>query len=180
MVDGLIGRVGHQEVVQVGGFDRALLEQRAAHEIDKGLPEFGAHQHDGEVADLAGLDERRGLGDLVERPEPAGKGDERVGVLHEHDLADVEVAEGHPPVEVRVRLLLFRQLDVAADGPPARLPGAAVGALHDAGPAARHDGEAGARQACADLPRHLVVPVLVGHARRAESAEAADKLGEDA
>src|SRR6266545_1400066 len=190
VVGGRIRRVGHQEVVQVRGLDRALLEQRAAKEIEERLPELGAHQHDGEVADLAGLDERRGLADLIERPEPAGQGDEGVGILHEHDLADVEVAERHPPVEVRVRLLLLRQLDVAADGPPARLPGAAVGALHDARAAARHHREAVARQARADLPRHLVVPVLVRHAGRAkhgdagpdemQRAEAADELGEDA
>src|SRR6266545_1709996 len=190
VVGGRIRRVGHQEVVQVRGLERALLEQRAAKKIEERLPELGAHQHDGEVADLAGLDERRGLADLIERPEPAGQGDEGVGVLHEHDLADVEVAERHPPVEVRVRLLLLRQLDVAADGPPARLPGAAVGALHDARAAARHHREAVARQARADLPRHLVVPVLVRHAGRAkhgdagpdemQRAEAADELGEDA
>jgi len=126
---------------------------------------------------------------IVQRAEAARQRDEGVGVFHEHDLADIEVPEGHPAIEVGVGSLFFRELDIAADGMPARFPRAAVGPLHDARPAARHHREAAARQACADFPRHLVVAVRFGKAGRAEdgdagadeaqSPEAADELGED-
>ena len=52
-----------------------------------------AEQHDREVPDLAGLAQRRGLEQLVERAEPAGEDDERARVADEHHLAREEVVE---------------------------------------------------------------------------------------
>src|SRR6266496_2114991 len=97
----LLGRVRHKEIHVVGG-DGALLDQRAAHELQQRLPELHAHEHERKVADLSRLDERRRLGHFVQRPEAAGHRDVPVGVLHEHDLANEEVSKRHPPVEVGV------------------------------------------------------------------------------
>ena len=94
--------------------------------------QYRPDQHDREVADLAGLDEREGLEQLVHRPEAAGQDDEPVGVLHEHDLAGEEVAELDAEVDVRVERLLVWQLDVAADRQAAALATAPVGRLHRA------------------------------------------------
>ncbi len=60
-----------------------------------------AHQHDREVAHLAGLDQGQGLEQLVHGPEAAGQDHEAVRVLHEHDLAGEEVAELDAQVDVR-------------------------------------------------------------------------------
>ena len=93
-------------------------------------------EHDREVADLAGLDERERLEQLVHRAEAAGQDHETVGVLHEHHLAGEEVAELDAEVDVLVEPLLVRQLDVAPDGQAATLAAAAVGGLHRARTAA--------------------------------------------
>ena len=62
-------------------------------EVVKWTPVLTTHQHDREICDLPRLNQRERLEQLVERPEPARHGDERVGVLHEHQLADEEVAK---------------------------------------------------------------------------------------
>ena len=87
-----------------------LLQQRAQR-----APEVRVHQHHREVLDLAGLDQRGGLEQLVQRAEAARQHHEGVAVLHQHHLAHEEVAERDPAVEVRVRRLLFGQHDVHAD-----------------------------------------------------------------
>ncbi len=50
--------------------------------------------------DLAGLDQRQRLEQLVERAEAARQDDEALGRLHEADLARVEVLEGVGEVDV--------------------------------------------------------------------------------
>ena len=63
-----------------------------AHEAGPVVP---AEEDHGELVDLAGLDQRERLEQLVERAEAAGKDDERVRVLDEHRLPHEEVAEVH-------------------------------------------------------------------------------------
>ena len=123
-------------------------------------------------------------------PKPPGQRDERVGVLHEHQLAHEEVLELDEAVQVRVRLLLVRQLDVAADRERADVAGAAVRRLHDAGASARHHREAHAADPATHLARERVVGIAFVEARGAEDRDAgpheverakpAQQLGEDA
>src|SRR5262249_30911839 len=47
-----------------------------------------------------------------------------------------------------------------------------VGRLHDARPAAGHDGEPRAREPSADIARHAVIFMIVAEARRAEDRDA--------
>src|SRR5207245_11800872 len=99
-------------------------------------PDGRAEEHDREVLDLAGLSQRERLEELVERAETARKDHESARVLHEHVLADEEVAELDAEVDVFVHGLLMRQLDVAAHRKPARFVAAAVDGLHEPGAAA--------------------------------------------
>ena len=69
----------------------------------------------GNDGDLAGLDQGERFVQLVERAEAARQHDEAVRVLEEQDFADEEVVTGDVAIEVDVRRLLERQLDVAAD-----------------------------------------------------------------
>ena len=55
----------------------AAATQRVADPVEQARPVRRPDQHDREVADLAGLDERQRLEQLVERPEAAGQDDER-------------------------------------------------------------------------------------------------------
>ena len=103
---GLVDRVGEEEPVAVGGEDRLLRDHAMTEEVVQRLPVVGAHQDQGEVLDLAGLDQRRALEDLVHGAEAAGQHHEGVGVFDQHHLADEEVAELDPAVEVGVGLLL--------------------------------------------------------------------------
>src|SRR5260221_12202706 len=75
-------------------------------------------------------------------------------------------------MELRVRLLRQRQLDVASDRAAAGLAGAAVGRLHDPGPAAGHHGETGPGQAGTDLAGQGVVRMILPEAGRAEDGDA--------
>src|SRR4051794_28848553 len=78
--DHLVGVVGRGEEVEVGGRDERAGGDALAQPVHEATPERLAHEHDGEVTDLARLDEQQRLEQLVERPEPAGKDDERAGV----------------------------------------------------------------------------------------------------
>jgi hypothetical protein len=60
-------------------------------------------------------------------------------------------------IEVRVRALFHRQNDIAPEAHPARLLRAAVGGLHDAGPASRHYSVISFSQLAAQRSRHLVI-----------------------
>ena len=62
--------------------------------------------------------------------------------LNSNTFADEEVVAGDPAVEVRIRILFERQLDVAADREAADVTRAAIGRFHEAGPAAGHDRKA--------------------------------------
>jgi hypothetical protein len=108
------------------------------------------------VPDLAGLDQRQRLEQLVHRPEAARQDDERAGVLHEHRLAGEEVPELDAEIDVRVDRLLVGQLDVAADREPAAFLAAAVRGLHDPGTAAGDDRETTLREPAGDRPGDLV------------------------
>ena len=159
------------------GRDGAGGHHPPAEEVEDRLPVVDPHQHQRKVLDLAGLDQGRGLEHLVEGAEAAGQGDEGVGVLDQHHLADEEVAELDEGVEVGVGALLVRQLDVAADRAAAGVPRAAVGRLHDPRAAAGHHREAVLGQPPADLAGQPVVAVVLAEARRAEDGDAgADEM----
>ena len=143
----------------------------------------------GKALDFLRLDQLGRLEELVHRADAARHDDEGVGVLDEHDLAHVEVAEGHPAVQIRVDLLFLGENDVASDGKTAGLFRAAVGRLHDAGSSAGHDSEADLRQLPSHRSRERVVGMIFleprrpedGHARthEVERAEAADEFRHD-
>ena len=128
----------------------------------------------GKNADLAGLDERERLEQLVERPESARQHDERARVAHEHDLAREEVVE----VDARGRRTWFipcsngRSMVRPTDRAPAsRAPRLAASIAP--GPAAGDDAEARLAERAADLARQLVARVVARRARRAEHRDAA-------
>ena len=148
--DALVDVVGQAEDVGVARADVAVVEHPSLEPIDQARPVGGAEEDDGHGLDLAGLDEREQLEGLVERAEAAGEADHRAGVLQEHDLAGVEVAEVEADGLVRVGRLLVGQADVQADGRAAGVERALVGGLHDARAAAGDDGQASADQFPAD------------------------------
>ena len=126
-------------------------------------------EHDRYRQPLAGLGEREQLEGLVERAEPAGKADERLALLHQHQLAGEEVLHAHVLLvagDHRVGALLERQPDRHAD------------ALLDAGALHRrlHDPRAGARdhhpplggELGGDVVRLLVQRIVRPRAGRAE------------
>ena len=148
-------------------FRRDLGEQP----VDQPAPVGRAEQHDREVADLAGLAQRRGLEQLVQRAEAAREDDERARVAHEHHLAREEVVEVEADVDVVVLELLVRQLDVEPDRRHAGVARAAVAGLHDAGAAAGDDREARPAQHRGRLARLGVHRVVARRARRAEDRD---------
>src|ERR1700747_2125637 len=106
-----------------------------AQPVEQTLPVRRAEKDDRKVLDLSRLRESERLEELIERAEAARKDDEPSGVLHEHVLADEEVAELDAEVDVLVQRLLVGKLDVAADRESAGLVAAAVDGLHDPGAA---------------------------------------------
>ena len=158
-------------VTSIRSRSRALIVPAIRHAIEQvteRLPVFGADQHDRKVLDLAGLHERQGLRQLVERPETSRQRHEGVRVLEEQHLANEEVAARHRPIEIAVRRLLERQFDVAADRPSAGFTGAAIGRLHQPRAAAGHHGESETDERGTQVTGHRVVGVRLRIAGRAE------------
>src|SRR4051794_37620567 len=172
-LDHLVEVIADDEQVEVLRGDHALAEGALAQPVDQPVPVGRVDQADRELVDLAGLDQRQRLEELVERAEAAGQDDERVRVADEHDLAREEVVELERVGDVAVGVLLEGQLDVQADRARAGLARAAVGGLHGAGPAPGDDGEAGLAEPPADPAGELVLPRARRRARRAEDRDAA-------
>jgi len=166
----LLGIVGDREQLQVVRADVALADHAVADPADHLAPVAGSHEHDRELDDLPGLNQRERLPELVHRAEAAGEDDEPAGVANEHDLAGEEVVELERDVAVGVAALLEGQLDVEADGQRAGVLGAVVGRLHQAGTAAGDDRHAALADDAGGRARELVVRVVRRRARGAEEA----------
>ena len=133
-----------------------------------GCQYLAADEDDGKIGDLAGLDERERLAELVEGAQAAGQRDKGVGVLEEQHLAHEEVAAGDRAIQILVGRLFEGQLDVAADRAPAGLARAEVGGLHESWAAAGHDREPDARDRRPNFPAEGVEGVRGRKARRPE------------
>ena len=120
--------------------------------VDDRVPVLAAVEDDGNLLHPPRLAQAERVEQLVERAEAAGKDDQRGRPQDEVKLPHREVVELEAQIgrDVRIRLLLVRQVDVEADALRAGFERAAVGGLHDAGPAAGHDDElaAGRRLSC--------------------------------
>jgi hypothetical protein len=84
----------------VGGVDHPCPRERSVEELRERAPEVLSHPHEREIPDLARLDQRGRLEDLVERTEPTGQRHERVRVLYQHHPPHEEMPERDPVVEV--------------------------------------------------------------------------------
>src|SRR4051812_45354633 len=178
--DGFVGIVGDHDEVHVGGEDHAFLDEPLS-PVEERLPVFAPEEDHGEVADLPGLHQRQRLEELVVRSPTARQDDERLRRLHEADLARVEVAELVGEIEPRIEPLFHRELDPEADGEASGFLGAAVGRLHQAGPAARDDGEVPAGETSSESHRAPVPRIVVRQSSRSEhrhsgSVDAVDDL----
>ena len=153
------------------------------------MPEFAPEQDQRKGADLAALNERGRLEQLIERTQTAGHDDIGARVFHEHDFADEEILKLDTLIDIRVRRLLVRQDDIQAVGRPAGFVSAAVGGFHRAGTAAGKRREAGQRQFASHfagqfimwMPRFEAGRAKDGHrgAELAQPLEAAFELGGD-
>ena len=112
--------------------------------VDDLVPVLLAENHDGHtVAVFLGLDKGQQFEHFVEGAESAGEHHEGSSHLHEPVLTDKEVAELQVQfvVDVGVRVLFERKLDVEAGGGCAHIVCAAVARFHDTGTATGHNGE---------------------------------------
>ena len=136
--DDLIVVVCDGEDIEIDLADSLVLfEHYGACERHERVPERAAVEDDGDGLELAGLEERDDLKELVERAEAAGEVYKNLGRVRERDLAGKEEVEGYRVRGVRIVMLLHRKADRGADGFASGLERAAVAGLHDAGPAAR-------------------------------------------
>jgi len=166
-----LGRVvGERDQGHIVGRDVPLGEHALAHPVDEAAPVTRAHEHDRELCDLPGLDQRQRLPELVHGPEAAREDDEPAGVADEHDLAREEVVELERDVAVGIAALLERQLVVEPHRQGAGVLSAAVGRFHQAGPAARDDRHAALPDHAGGLARELVIAIVRLRARGAEEA----------
>ena len=96
------------------------------------------------LAQLLGLDQGHQFEKLIERPETAGKGDQRLRQIGEPELAGKEVVEDKSQLagDVGIFVLLERQRDIQPDVHALGFRGAPVGGLHDARSAAGADDKA--------------------------------------
>ena len=159
------------EELYVVGRDHSVSKQVVSKPVEQLVPVGGVEQHDWKVQHLAGLNQRQRLEELVGGPESARKDDEALRRLHEHRLTRIEVTEGKRDVEVPVRELLVRELDVEAHGQAATLFRATVRRLHDTGTAAGDDGPPTLCEAARDVPCLFVGRLSLAHACGAEDRD---------
>ena len=160
--------VGEMQQIEVNRGDHPVGEQALGDPLDHRVPVVDVEEHDREVLDLPRLDQRQRLVQLVERAEAAGEDDEALRRADEAHLARIEVIERVRDVEVRIRVLFVRQLDVEADREPVAFARASVRSLHHAAAAARDHRPPALGETPADGAGRLVGCASFLHARRAE------------
>ena len=114
-------------------------------EVDEALPVLTAvNHHQNLLGQLLGLGQGQNFKKLVQSAEAAGKDHQGLGQIGEPELAHEEVMELKIKRrrDVGIRVLFEGQIDVEADGFPARLLGSQVGGFHDAGAASGGHDEA--------------------------------------
>ena len=132
--------------------------------VDHAVPIVPVVEDDRNLLHAAGLAERQGVEQLVERAEAAGEDDQRLRPQQEVHLAQREVVELEAQLrrDVGIGHLLGGELDVEADRFRAGVVGAAVGGLHDARSAAGDD--------------HVIADVIDLASGRDEPAELAGRV----
>jgi hypothetical protein len=88
--------------------------------------------------------------------------------------------QGYATIQIAIRFLLVRKLNIATYGTASHFFGAAIGRFHDTGAAPGHDGEAQPRDRCAHLARQFIWRAPRGHARGTENGDARTDEVEDA
>src|SRR5215471_3887436 len=82
------------------------------------------------------------------------------------------MTEGHPLIEIWIRLLFYWQLDIAADRATADIFGASIGCFHYSRPATRHHGKTRFGELHPAFPRNLIIGMALGEARGAKDRHA--------
>src|SRR5215831_6058104 len=100
-----------------------------------------AEQHQRELRDALGLDERDDFEKFVQRAVAAGHKDEPQAVFYETYLAREKIVKMDRYVGESIAGLLPWEFDVEANGFAAGVGRTLVGGFHDAGAAAGDDGE---------------------------------------
>src|SRR6478672_9505413 len=167
-VRGFLRIVGEQNKIQVPRRDLGLAKHSRLDPTNQPGPVVSSEHDDGKLVNLARLNERERLECFIERAEAAGKDDEGVRVLDEHRLSHEEVAKVDERIDVRVRALLERELDVAADRRAAGHLRALVRRLHDSGPGAGDDREPRLGEQACHFLRGLILRVVGVRPRRPE------------
>jgi len=147
--------------------DSALL-RHIFHVLPQFAVIFRSEQDDRELVERLGLHKGQRFEKFIHRTKPAGHDDEGIGVFYHKGLADKEMFEGERGLHIRIRLLLERQLDIAAHRTTSLLEGATVSRLHNARPSSRHRRKAHGRDLPAEFTGGLIMGMVFLEAGRPE------------
>ena len=144
LLNHLFGRIADSdEIFHFGSPDVASGNHRAADPVKETVPEGALVQNDGKRPDALGLREDERFGEFIDGAHAAGHDDVSERILHEHKLAQEEVAVIAADLYVLIAFLLVRELDVQADGRTSGFRSSLVARFHEAGAAAGDDAIAG-------------------------------------
>ncbi len=124
---------------------------------------LSAHQDDRVVENLFGLNKGEGLKKLVGRANAPWQSYEAVGILEEQHLAHKKVMACHGPIDIAIDGLFRGQHDIASDRPGANVLCPPIGRLHQPRSATGHDRKPEPTQSLANLARHVVIRMSLGH-----------------
>ena len=133
VVEGLVHAIGELQHLVLVFVDRAPVDHGLPVENFVPIP-AAVDEDDVVLGELARLQQREHLPELIHRAKAAGKDDEGFGDLREPQFAHEEIMkiEAELRADVGVGELLVGELDREADGFAAGFDGAAIGSLHDA------------------------------------------------
>src|SRR5579863_1755206 len=182
----LIRRLREPEQVPILGIDCAFVGQES--DVDGTRPIFFADQHDRDRFDLAGLHQGQDFEQLIEGAKAARERDQRFRALQQMHLAERKVVESKTQLrgDIRIGVLLVRQIDIQTDGFCPNFEGAAVRSFHDPRTTTGHDDKprpiaiTATADQLAKLARDLIVTALrqnpLGH-RELAKKDAAARIG---
>ena len=116
--------------------------------------------------------EEQSFHQLIKGSVTTGENNKRTRDLYQHDLADEEVTDVDPLIEVGVGVLLHREHDVAAHRAAADILGTAISRFHETGSTPGHDGESQFGNFSGQLSRQSIIGAGLGETRRAEHCHA--------
>lgn len=177
VIASLLSAVDHMEELQFAFRNHVPGKQTVTEPVDQRIIEMMSDKNQRDPVDFVRLDHGKDFRQLIQSAEPAGISNRGDAVFEKTDFSNEEITELQGIALITIRMLLHRELDIETDGGSFFVPGAAIGGLHETGPAAGKDTIAALGKEFAKMDTVKVDGIAFGRSGGAEDGDKTFETG---